>query len=160
MYCILTSAWNNATSLHSSKSHQRSIERAAKKIKSSFKKHISHSQQQIIKPIGDQQSQASTLFEYIRRFQQTRKKKFQRHLLFLPRRSKELTAKCERNTKLASFWNNFGACNKSRQKLANTPGISTKQFERPHCKVCILLCTVRLNHGQCLDRRKYIRELL
>ena len=63
-------------------------------------------------------------------------KSSQTHLVFLPSSSKDLTAKCARNTKFASFWNNFGACNKSRQKLANTPGISTKKFERPHCKVC------------------------
>ena len=42
------------------------------------------------------------------------------------RGSKDLTAKCAGNTKFTSFWNNFDACNKSRQKLANTPGISTK----------------------------------
>ena len=137
MYCILTSAWNNATSLHSSKSHQRSIERAAKKIKSSFKKHISHSQQQIIKPIGDQQSQASTLFEYIRRFEQTSTKNCKHTCYFYQEvRRKDLTAKCKRNTKFTSFWNNFGTCNKSLRKLVNTPDISTKQFERPHCKVC------------------------
>ena len=53
-------------------------------------------------------------------------KSSQTHLVFLPSSSKDLTAKCARNTKFTSFWNNFGPCNKSRQKLANTPGISTK----------------------------------
>ena len=47
-------------------------------------------------------------------------KSSQTHLAFLPSSSKDLTAKCERNTKFTSFWNNFGACSKSRQKLPNT----------------------------------------
>ena len=73
-----------------------------------------------------QETQSSHPFGTILALATNHGKSSQTHLVFLPSSSKDLTAKCARNTKFASFWNNFGACNKSRQKLANTPGISTK----------------------------------
>ena len=63
-----------------------------------------------------QETQRSQPFGIILALATNHGKSSQTHLVFLPSSSKDLTAKCARNTKIATFWNNFGACNKSRTK--------------------------------------------
>ena len=60
-----------------------------------------------------QETQSSHPFVIILALATNHGKSSQTHLVFLPSSSKDLTAKCARNTKFASFCNNLGACNKS-----------------------------------------------